>query len=77
MTENDEWEDVDVDVEGAAIGDPSVPTVTVTLTVFEVRVLQIILQHLIAGQSIDPSTLDYDAMLDLGRQLNLEPPPPA
>jgi hypothetical protein len=41
MTEAEYWEDVDA--EGRPIEEALVPTVTVTLTVFEVRVLQIIL----------------------------------
>ncbi len=43
MTEAEYWEDVDA--EGRPIEEALVPTVTVTLTVFEVRVLQIILEH--------------------------------
>ena len=72
MTEAEYWEDVDA--EGRPIEEALVPTVTVTLTVFEVRVLQIILEHLIAGQSIDPATLDCDAMVHLERQMKPEPP---
>ncbi len=72
MTEGEYWDDVDA--EGSPIEEALVPTVTVTLTAFEVRILQIILEHLITGQSIDPSTLDYDAMMHLERQMKLEPP---
>lgn len=70
MTEGEYWDDV----EGSPIEEALVPTVTVTLTALEVQVLQVILEHLIAGQSIDPSTLDYDVMMHLERQMKLEPP---
>jgi hypothetical protein len=60
-----------VDGETTPVESPLARSVTVTLTGFEVRVLQVILQHLIAGQSIDPSTLDYTAMVHLQKALNL------
>jgi hypothetical protein len=63
-----------LDGEPTPVEEPLPRTVTVTLTDFEVRVLQIILHHLIAGQSIDPSTLDDTAMVHLQRTLNLELP---
>jgi len=61
--------------EQASVEDAFAPAVTITLTGFEMRVLEVILQHLIAGQPIDPSTLDYGAMVGLDRQLK-EPPRP-
>jgi hypothetical protein len=60
-----------VDGETTPVESPLAHSVTVTLSGFEVRVLQIILQHLVAGQSIDPSTLDYTAMVHLQKTLNL------
>jgi hypothetical protein len=70
MTEDRDPEGVDG--EATPVGEPLAETVTVTLTDFEVRVLQVILQHLIAGQSIDPCVLDDVAMVHLQRTLNLE-----
>jgi hypothetical protein len=60
--------------EEATIVEVPVPTVTVTLTQFEVRVLQVILERLIAGQAIDPSTIDYGSLVHLEKQLKPGPP---
>jgi hypothetical protein len=72
MTDYEDW--YDLDGEATPIENASGRTVTVTLTEFEVRVLQVILEDLIAGQSVDPSTLDDQIMRHVERQLTPEPP---